>query len=326
MQYTRYSFFLDKILREIRSNSKKKDVPDINPILRALIQKDPSLLFEQSGHFILFEKFWMNNDKTVVYPLDAEVLDRITNGKYSVSYPEGVIPFANTFILNFPVGYKIAGQPATSVLVHFGVGEDLIKKCITPLLAELDLEGVEEYRIADEENSQAQIMDFIYTRPASKKGEFPLYREHIPWRHIGDVLQDKKVGTDPLHGKSELILPLNEEEREYRFGLIRLIVAMMVYVQAAEGVLQNGFPGQAQVFKGGQYFKVQGAKELTLGGTPKNAPPNKKGVHYRSWHIRQLRDDRYYQGEWAGKPKGTRFVFVSDTYVGDEEVVAKTLM
>ena len=57
---------------------------------------------------------------------------------------------------------------------------------------------------------------------------------------------------------------------------------------------------------------------FTLRG-PKGYTGRRQGAHYRRWHFRTLKHERYYQsGEWAGKPIGSRVVFVRDSFVNKD--------
>lgn len=47
--------------------------------------------------------------------------------------------------------------------------------------------------------------------------------------------------------------------------------------------------------------------------------------HYRSWHIRQLRDDRYYQNEYKDLKPGSRLVFVKDSFI-NRDISPKTVV
>jgi hypothetical protein len=196
----------------------------------------------------------------------------------------------------------------------------MVDNLIHPFLTELELEGIEEYEIIDDDQSQL-LMDIIYIKK-DEKGKEAFYRDHVPWKDISGILRDKSVSN--VKSEYDDLISLNETELEYRHGLIRLIVAMLIYIQASENALVDGFPGNLQLTTEGQYFRTKGkTANKTLGS--KNVSPKSVDSHYRAWHIRQLRDERYYQGEWIDKPQGSRFVFVKDTYVNDKEVLPKTL-
>jgi len=105
--------------------------------------------------------------------------------------------------------------------------------------------------------------------------------------------------------------------------IVKLVASIMVYINAlGDEVLHRGVP-----------FKKENAKFLSKGLNPtdkkepdlftlrgpKGYTGRKQGAHYRRWHFRTLKHERYYQsGEWAGKPIGSRVVFVRDSFVNKE--------
>jgi hypothetical protein len=95
-----------------------------------------------------------------------------------------------------------------------------------------------------------------------------------------------------------------------------LVGNLWIYLQAVDGALQPGLPGKVQdgevpsLGRGVYYTLVD---RLTPPGAPKGV-----GEHYRSWHFRQLTDERYYRGEHDGEPRGSRWVFVREALVGAE--------
>ena len=105
--------------------------------------------------------------------------------------------------------------------------------------------------------------------------------------------------------------------------IVKLVASVMVYINAlGDEVLHRGVP-----------FKKENAKFLSKGLNPtdkkepdlftlrgpKGYTGRKQGSHYRRWHFRTLKHERYYQsGEWAGKPIGSRVVFVRDSFVNKD--------
>ena len=150
-------------------------------------------------------------------------------------------------------------------------------------------------------------------------------------RHLLDEALKSKTTEEmfgvigKLNTPNQQHLSLSEREKSLtiqRFAL-KLYVALCLYVQAGGSeVLVDGMP----VTKPGQVnfpdMQQKTAKKVTL----KSLATNKKNphAHYRSWHFRQLTDDRYYKGEYEGMEPGSRIIFVRDTYVGDK-IKAKTL-
>jgi hypothetical protein len=96
--------------------------------------------------------------------------------------------------------------------------------------------------------------------------------------------------------------------------LAKLITNLWVYTQAVDGALVPGLPGKVQ---DGDVPVFGKAKSFTL----KNCAPSlgvDRAEHYRSWHFRQLNDERFYRGEYEHLPRGSRWTFVSEAIVGSK--------
>jgi len=100
--------------------------------------------------------------------------------------------------------------------------------------------------------------------------------------------------------------------------ICKLICSVLVYCQAlGDEVLHKGVPfGKDNVVKLSKNpNKKKGTTSMTLRG-PKGFSSKKAQSHYRKWHFRTLKDERFYQSdEWKDKPRGSRVVFVRDSVV-----------
>ena len=101
-------------------------------------------------------------------------------------------------------------------------------------------------------------------------------------------------------------------------SVCKLICSVLVYCQAlGDEVLHKGVP-----FKKDNVIKLsknanknKGTTSMTLRG-PKGFSSKRAQSHYRKWHFRTLKDERFYQSdEWKDKPRGSRVVFVRDSVV-----------
>ena len=105
--------------------------------------------------------------------------------------------------------------------------------------------------------------------------------------------------------------------------IVRLVASLLIYIKAlGDEVLHRGVPNKknnrAGLLEKTSPTKSNNPKTFTLKG-PKGYTGRKQGSHYRRWHFRTLKHERYYQtGEWAGKPIGSRVVFVRDSFVNKE--------
>ena len=110
----------------------------------------------------------------------------------------------------------------------------------------------------------------------------------------------------------------NQESADRLADVCKLICSVLVYCQAlGDEVLHKGVP-----FKKDNVIKLsknankkKGTTSMTLRG-PKGFSSKRAQSHYRKWHFRTLKDERFYQSdEWKDKPRGSRVVFVRDSVV-----------
>ena len=105
--------------------------------------------------------------------------------------------------------------------------------------------------------------------------------------------------------------------------IVRLVASVLIYIKAlGDEVLHRGVPNKkenrAGLLEKTAPTKSNNPKTFTLKG-PRGYTGRKQGSHYRRWHFRTLKHERYYQtGEWAGKPIGSRVVFVRDSFVNKD--------
>jgi len=111
----------------------------------------------------------------------------------------------------------------------------------------------------------------------------------------------------------------NQESADRLADICKLICSVLVYCQAlGDEVLHKGVP-----FKKDNVIKLSKnankkkgtTTSMTLRG-PKGFSSKRAQSHYRKWHFRTLKDERFYQSdEWKDKPRGSRVVFVRDSVV-----------
>lgn len=110
----------------------------------------------------------------------------------------------------------------------------------------------------------------------------------------------------------------NQESADRLADVCKLICSILVYCQAlGDEVLHKGVPFKKDnaVKLSKNANKKKGTTSMTLRG-PKGFSSKRAQSHYRKWHFRTLKDERFYQSdEWKDKPRGSRVVFVRDSVV-----------
>ena len=136
--------------------------------------------------------------------------------------------------------------------------------------------------------------------------------------HAVNADKDPESEKEFLKNNKSSDVHQNQESADRLADICKLICSVLVYCQAlGDEVLHKGVP-----FKKDNVIKLsknankkKGTTSMTLRG-PKGFSSKKAQSHYRKWHFRTLKDERFYQSdEWKDKPRGSRVVFVRDSVV-----------
>lgn len=150
--------------------------------------------------------------------------------------------------------------------------------------------------------NKTNIIQFIYREPSSTGKKQSICMSSISEDNIGSALKDPEysgqceVGNRELNNQDKLTMD------ELNKFVLKLIIYLMNYPDAIE----------------------EGTAPLRLDTNPLNATKNTtkiiggvlkgglSGGVYRRAHFRNLRNDKYYKGEFADMEKGSRWVYVSE--------------
>ncbi|GAA4648135.1 hypothetical protein GCM10023116_03990 [Kistimonas scapharcae] len=262
---------------------------------------------------------WEHN-KLMVFPESEELLNKLLSSKRSISQPEAISPLSAAFIFCLPKGFIIAEKEVHAVLFTYLKYKDRrpYQKNVESLYHnKVSIEHPQN--INGDERMLTMIMD-LGTHYSSACIPESKLNECLTAKNEDDFID--VLGKLDL-GEIDYDSPAHFTAAKLQLATLKLYIGMCLYIQAGGNeVLVDGMP----VTKPGQVnfpdMQQKTAKKVTL----KSLATNKKNphAHYRSWHFRQLTDDRYYKGEYEGMEPGSRIVFVRDTYVGDK-IKAKTL-
>lgn len=263
------------------------------------------------------EMFWQGQGRHVIFPESEAVLDNFLKAKFSMESSQGFdLPF-DSFILAMPHGYQWEGTVLPGLMVNFYDYHGAADNIIYPFVEQLRIDKPSEIqREALPIGSRAMVL--AYRDPHNTQG---YARALIPESKIPAILQapDKETFAHimGMYQHQFGVVELADYDLDIQFKAIRLIAALGVYNLATEGKrLREGFPGKSMPrmnFKNPDARIAMSTLSNPLHDVAEHASP---GLHYRSWHIRQLRHQRYYRGDHASKPSGSRFVFVSEAMIG----------
>ena len=160
------------------------------------------------------------------------------------------------------------------------------------------------------------IRDSAYTEPSGAHCAMSYHGEQLTaifnakdFKEYLSLIEDAEM-HDVYEAK------LTEAENELQYTLIKLIVGLSVFCMAKPTAIHEGFP-KVKLFSLDSPFG-NGVKSHSLSTSFSTGNGTRPGEHHRSWFIRQLSHEKYYQGEHAGKAPNSRFAFVDDTLVNSK--------
>lgn len=282
-----------------------------------------------SGHVYSEEYFWLRSGKHIIFPDSKETLEKLQRGKFRVELAKGIRVPHESFVLAMPSDFTLAGFDCPSLLVTAIPAINRFDRLFVPFLKAT---GTPVEKFGKPEHDHDFFLAINYSL---KKDMGAVSRICLPWEKLPDVLRCKNgqeyhnvIGSFDKIKDIPLAFDIPDSEQELQFQIVNLLARMFVYIQASDESLVEGFPSDKSFKDVPQILSTMStgkpaAQTFSLSSQEhKNRPVT---AHYRSFCIRQLRDEKYYQGEWQNYERGSRFVFVRDTYVG-ADVSAETLI
>lgn len=274
---------------------------------------------------------WKRHGQRVIFPENEVLLDRLLRAKFDLESFQYFKPPFSSFMLPIPCKFRPDDSTVTGLLVNFYPYEDVAKHVHKPLIEYAGKHFDPDVRVSDEHQPGENVLSICQIDKMGNKMKAASVRSSILISKLPEILKvdsveefGRKIGTMAKASYSFLELP--PEDLKMQFYAFKIVLAMSVYHMATEGkFLQSGMPGQGLPPMVGKYnhkthqsFHLTGTDAMLIKASPQE--------HYRQWHFRNLRDERYYQGEHKEKPKGSRWVFVSDSMVGGHDSDPYTLV
>ena len=320
-QYQVYSPMLDLQTKHAR-NLFESHLPRKatgSDVLGVLFTEYPDYLSSLNLNIFSEEYFFTRTGANTVFPENEVVLNNLLKARFQLNSAEGFsLPF-ESFMFAIPNGYEVDGVKIPSFLVTwipYAQTQDMLispfgkyAKITKPLQVILDEAPLGDMGIS-----------ICYRDPTQSTA---YARTLLSASQIPDLLNAK----DDSQFKNDLqtykpyreVIELSEYDVQIQRIMLRLVAAFGIYNVATEGDrLKPGFPGTLQPKIIGRFPDVpmrsstlsNGFHDLTQGANAAEIDPI-----YRTWFFRQLRDEIYYRGEHALKPRGSRFVFIPPTVV-----------
>jgi len=328
MKHRNYSLTTEKnanLMRKhgfIKTSKKKKGIDYI----RMGIKNTYNMVtdFHNTLEAVIFaeEWYWLNTDRQCYFFDDIDVANNVAKGSYRVDDITPVFKRNEAFMLMLPKGFKIGGHSKgggllVNIFNHMDRKDDIFKPFYNDVL------GQEEPNVTATGDMGNWTISVAYQEKA-KGNEY--MRCSVPNFNLNKIVSLNNA----LEYKEYMIetnkfdyfegMDLEGAEYQYQYEMLRLVAGFLVYRHALPERVRDGFP------QGGKRDSETASIRNTRGSVLR-APQGldiAHQAHYRSWHFRQLMDERFYKGEHKDKPAGSRIIFVKDSMV-NREVKASTI-
>ncbi|AYG48198.1 hypothetical protein DV532_28435 (plasmid) [Pseudomonas sp. Leaf58] len=321
LSYTLYPLLTNKIVSGLRQHlpGKERRSSSDATVLSDFIRRQPDIQNDHAFYIMAEELFLQSHNSQVIFPESSLVLDNLLKARYSLSSSEGLdMPFPS-FILAPPRGYAFKGIEIPSLLVSWVIGDGFKDEVLRPFLDYIKVPGD---RVSFSELPQDGILSLIYRDKTGECSRTVIYGQNIPvllGAKNPQAYREAMVSQGLILAQEDL----SESDSDIQFYSLKLIAALGVYHVATQGnKLKQGFPTPQAPRMEGRRAEQKVAPVTLVNSTPPLANSESvrhdagRTAHYRAWHFRQLRDERYYRGEYAHHAPGTRYIFVESALVG----------
>ena len=264
------------------------------------------------------ESFWASQNRPSIFLESKDVAERLYKATYDVKHVEGIqMPF-ESFILNMPKDYKVDGTIIPGCLVTWMRFDEMAPRAVRPLCRKAGVPEPNQVQIPSE-YAESMTIHISYRDPYNADKMMygrcvvprDVFKDLLTCRNLDEF---REISGDYQEAFQNLIQS-SEQDLVIQFTHLKIILAMAIYNQATDHKhLTPGLPG-GQIQVDGMVRQLKPSHQTLR--MPKLSRPSStvRADHYRGFHFRQLRADRYYQGEYADKPRGSRWSFVSDAWV-----------
>lgn len=252
------------------------------------------------------EYFFERSGRKLVF-IDKSVVDMLHRAKFSANKSAKILPPSGfeTFALCFEKDtfVKVNGQSVRLYPCQITVmeEEDMHRKVHVPFD---DLTG---YNI--QRNTELTL-----TITVSYKIGDVTYRSCVDIAEIMEKIDTEGV-RESTHLSSVLDQRLDDTEQLTTNTLMKIAVQLLIFNSATNNkYLVNGYPSECQ-FR----MPTNTTRAVWNASHINYQVPSNISAHVRSAHFRNLQNDKYYKNEYSELKKGSRWVLVSESFVGNNE-------
>lgn len=324
---------LDEAMTD-RPRKQTKRMSEIERV-RPLCQMNP--LFASSlDHAVMGEeRYWQRQGSLVLFPEDADVLKLLQRAKFDISLPRALKLPATSFMLAIPKDFTSEGLDMPGCLVTWLPIKDYNETIFAPLDKEIGY-TFQRGLPTDLTDPEQMTLSICFIDPESRT---PVNAKHTSYARNRFFVESDKIPQllaaqdnatfyaatgKYTNGDMPWVGECDDNDITRQRCYMQMVLAMSVYYTATEqACVTRGLPPGKLQLSPRPGCDIRGATILHRPGrTPSPAQQRKvseatsRREHLRAWHFRQLRDERYYKGEYADWERGSRIVFVSEAQVG----------
>ena len=294
MKYTRYPFIAESLVRQYRKSqgaskkllAKSSFISDaINTYITEVAEyhnNDTYSLNEKENDRhnvknLLAEIAWSESSRKIIFIESLELINELTSGVFTIPKPEVIKPFSECFIVHLPKPTEYLCEDVASLLVN---------------ISEYNSSPNDKYiEVYSSDSNRAKFRcDTFYK-----------------WSLINEILS--------TNGYKEYKNKYSSEFSKIEYQVLRLVAGLIVYASTSNEAIVPGFPEMGNIEERSLLAKSS-VERYTLKRIHAGDNKTHKGEHYRSFHLRQLVDERYYQGQYSHLEPGSRIVTVKGAYIG----------
>lgn len=312
--YRIYDFITTKRIKAIRATGVKQKHASDREIIRRWCQSDGATTAPYF-YTLMDEWLWDRHGRNVIFPL-PDLVDGILGAKFEVTSDKSLDwPFRSCMIATPNIGPLsiFKGMMVTWIPYNQMADEQTV-----PFIKDMGMNAAVDPSVGHE-SKDGDYLSVTYQ--LWFEGKWVHNKINMTVSNLPQILCATNPGDfdAALGGINDETTEPPSEFKQYgtEVGqlLLRFISGLAVlYKLNPKTLLSEGLPG---VRFSGSGKPPRGSVGL-VASVPADLKNEHRGdsVHHRRWHFRTLSNERFYRGEHADLPVGSRVVFVKDSVVG----------
>ena len=300
------------MLKAGQKHLKKASIPELaNEIFNSPIANN------LDKHLLVAEVLW-NESRKVIFPGGQDFFTNLLKSNFSLEGSASLNLPNSSFILAMPKGFEVDGVCIPSVIVNYNKASERMGRYdqATKIM------GLPEMSHQENNLTGSDSLSFFYQCPYEDDG-VTVQVNQTP-SQVGSALKAASaeeyaaiLGNIPKDMVSPIAVDPSSSDYAIQFAITKIIAGISVYMSANNITqLVDGLPNNGRLAITNMKADIKYSfSHLPL--PPKSANATDGDVMTtRSFHFRQLRDERFYRNEHEHLQPGSRWVFVKEAQVG----------